>query len=86
MMSRFEPPWAVGGFTKAYKAPNGRIIPRGRNGRFRRASLEDLGIPRELIATGPMTCAKCGHKWHPILKNGVCPQCGSDEKRGDDDE
>jgi hypothetical protein len=35
-----------------YKAPNGRIIPRAGNGRFRKTTLSDFGL-------GCILCPKC---------------------------
>ena len=68
-----------------YKAPNKRIIMRGASGRFRKATLEDIGIPRDLIQDGSAVCANCGYGeneyWHPILKTGTCTKCGSQEKK-----
>lgn len=50
-----------------------------RGGRFAKApSLEDLGLP---VAHEEMVCANCGHRWHPILTTGNCPQCGAVVKR-----
>lgn len=63
-----------------YKAPNKRIIHRSGNGRFRKSTLEDMGIPRSMVATGKMQCADCGHQWFPFVKTGICPNCESKEK------
>lgn len=69
---------------KPYKAPNGRIIQRSRNGRFRRTTLRDFGISSSELQDGPAVCANCGYgskeTWRPILKTGYCPKCGSQEK------
>lgn len=67
-----------------YKAPNKRIVPRGSNGRFRKATLQDF-VPSGLIQNGEAICADCGYgsgeeKWFPLLKTGVCPKCGSKRK------
>jgi len=66
--------------SRFYSMPNGRLIRRGRRGRFTRTTLIDFGISNGEIATGPMKCAECGHVWSPILKSGVCPECGSQAK------
>ncbi len=64
----------------AYQARNGRIIARGSGGQFRRFTLRDLGVADSELQKGEATCAKCGHKWWPILKVGRCPECGSEDK------
>lgn len=63
-----------------YKHSNGRLALRRGNGTFRRATLQDFGIPKAALATGPMTCADCGHTWNPIMKDGYCPNCNSQKK------
>ncbi len=65
---------------RPYKHSNGRLTLRRGNGTFRRTTLQDIGIPKSDVATGPMTCANCGHTWNPILKSGYCPKCNSQEK------
>lgn len=70
---------------RAYRTPNGRLIPRDSKGRFRKFTLRDLGIADEELQRGPAVCANCGYgsgeeKWYPILKTGICPKCGSQEK------
>jgi predicted Zn-ribbon and HTH transcriptional regulator len=50
------------------------------NGTFRKTTLQDFGIPKSDLATGPMTCADCGNTWNPIMKNGYCPKCDSQRK------
>lgn len=62
-----------------YKAPNKRIIHRSGNGRFRKSTLQDIGIPNSMVATGKMQCV-CGYQWFPFVKTGICPECGSKEK------
>ena len=69
---------------KPYRARNKRIIMRQPNGRFRRANLQDIGIPKSSLQDGPAICANCGYGtdawWHPILKTGFCPKCNSQDK------
>lgn len=56
---------------------NKRVMFR-HGGRFAKApSLEALGFP---VAHGEMECAKCGHRWYPLVTTGICPKCGSEEK------
>lgn len=62
-----------------YKTPNKRIIHRSANGRFRQSTLQDIGIPNSMVATGKMQCV-CGHQFFPLLKTGICPECGSKDK------
>ena len=63
-----------------YKAPNKRLIARGRNGRFRNTTLQDVGLWR---------CEKCGLVFAPdysglvsipdprIMRTlqRICPEC-----------
>ena len=63
---------------RSYKAPNGRIIPRGRGGRFRRASFGEF-VGYENVSPGEKTCGNCGEKWIPLVRTGICPKCGSQE-------
>ena len=60
---------------RSYKMSNGRIMHRGRGGRFRHATLQDIGIPAYLVNDRERTCPKCGTIWFPILKTGECPTC-----------
>ena len=61
-----------------YKATNGRLIPRRANGRFRKTTLQDLGVPVTMVAQGAHRCLACGTVWRPFLVNGYCPSCGQD--------
>lgn len=72
---------------RPYVSPNGRVVIRDAFGRFRRSTLEDFGIAKSELQSGPAVCANCGYgsgeeKWYPILRTGQCPQCGSEEKEG----
>lgn len=65
----------------AYKASNKRIIQRSGSGKFRRSTFQDIGISSSDVATGKMKCADCEHEWFPVLKTGICPECGSKKKQ-----
>ena len=64
-----------------YKHKNGRIVPRGKNGRFQKATLQNtFGI----TANGErLICGKCGHgkkeMFFPVLADGECPKCDNQE-------
>ena len=45
------------------------------NGRWRKTTLQDLGIPKSEVATGPMTCKRCGVEFNPVLKRDFCWHC-----------
>ncbi len=62
-----------------YKHSNGRIVPRRGNGQFRHSTLQDFGIGKDQLATGPRRCNACGTAWNPILVTGICPTCGKQE-------
>lgn len=51
------------------------------NGRWRQATLQDFGIPKEDVATGPMTCEDCGVQFNPVLKRPYCWECGDKRKQ-----
>jgi ssDNA-binding Zn-finger/Zn-ribbon topoisomerase 1 len=65
--------------SRPYRAPNKRIIMRGRGGRFRRTTMADFGLatdpcphcrainPRALDEARPDTCPKCGES----LRSGM---------------
>lgn len=61
-----------------------RIIMRRPNGRFRKTTIEDLGVSRATLQDGPAVCINCGHGadvwWHPVMKEGFCPKCKSTKK------
>ncbi len=78
--------------SRSYRAPNKRIIPRASNGRFRRATLADVGLA---------VCEKCGAIYSPDFSQAkvgrfidpeklneikrLCPDCrgyGADETTG----
>lgn len=61
----------------AYRANNGRLIPRRSNGRFRKVTLQDFGIAKTEIAVSDHECRECGRIWRPFLLTGECPQCGA---------
>ena len=52
-----------------------RIQMRRSNGRWRKATLQDLGVPREMVTDSELTCSKCGKKWWPIIKQDPCFDC-----------
>ncbi|KJS38087.1 MAG: hypothetical protein VR70_10865 [Rhodospirillaceae bacterium BRH_c57] len=62
--------------SRAYRAPNGRMILRGAGGRFRQSTLRDIGVPDAAIAPASgCICSACGRTWHPILKKDLCDDC-----------
>lgn len=54
--------------------------PRGNRGRFRRLTLQDLGIPQNEVNSdnNRYLCLECGEIFVPILKAGQCG-CGSEK-------
>lgn len=51
------------------------------DGRWRRTTLQDFGVPAIDVNDGTeYRCLGCGERWIPILRSGVCPACGSDDK------
>ena len=74
---------------KSYLTTGGRLIQRARNGRFRRSTMPDIGVPKASLQSGAAICADCGYGldefWHPILKDGFCPQCESERKISQDE-
>ena len=56
---------------------NKRMLFRNGGAFAKTPTLESMGFD---VADGPMTCV-CGHSWRPIVKTGVCPKCGSKEKK-----
>lgn len=66
---------------KPYRASNKRIIQRDGRGRFRKSTLEDLGISKDELQEEPAICANCDHEWLAILKIGYCPMCNCQEKK-----
>ena len=66
-----------------YKHSNGRLVPRKKNGRFQKATINMFGINDSELAMKPMICGNCGYgkdtKWIPILKTGICPKCENTE-------
>jgi predicted nucleic-acid-binding Zn-ribbon protein len=69
---------------KLYRHSNGRIEHRTSTGKFRRSTLQDIGIAKSEIQEGSAICKNCGYGkneiWLPILKTGYCPKCKSQEK------
>lgn len=65
-----------------YKRPNGRIQHRRGNGQFYTPSMEEMGFDTNDTYK---VCANCNYgdkeKWFPVLKSGICPECGSEEKK-----
>ena len=62
---------------KHYKAPNKRIIHRNSQGRFRKTTLTDIGIPQQSICDCEQICLDCGHRFSPVIKQ-PCRKCGSE--------
>jgi len=77
---------------KPYRARNKRIIPRSANGRFRRATLADVGLSVcekcGAIYTPDFSQARVGRFIDPMKLNEIkswCPRCrgyGNDEMTG----
>ena len=44
-------------------------------GRFRNVTLQDLGVPKDVLTDGPLICSKCGRKWRPVIKQDPCFDC-----------
>jgi hypothetical protein len=63
----------------AYKHGNGRIQHRSGNGRFRKNTLEDIGIMDANKDGITFICNVCGREFVPIVLSGKC--CGVDNKR-----
>lgn len=49
---------------------------RSGNGRFRKGTIEDMGISKSLVNHEVVTCKNCGNEWFPILITGLCDKCG----------
>ena len=64
-----------------YKHKNGRIQHRERNGKFRKTTLSDLGIPeKEINKNQKMICPKCRKSCMPILLTTIAKTCSCGEK------
>ena len=65
---------------KDYKHPNGRVISRSYNGRFRKTTLADFGISNKQINDGSkrLYCPKCKKSCMPIMLSAkrTCEKCG----------
>lgn len=48
---------------------------RKSNGRWRKATLQDLGVPKEIVNDKMLTCSKCGAQWWPVIKQDPCFKC-----------
>lgn len=48
---------------------------RKNNGRWRKATLQDLGVPAESINLGILICSKCRKEWSPLIKQDPCFDC-----------
>lgn len=48
---------------------------RKNNGRWRKATLQDLGVPKEMVTDALLTCSKCGKQWWPVIKQDPCFDC-----------
>ena len=64
-----------------YKHSNKRLVPRGRNGRFQKATiLNNFGI---IANVERLICGKCGHgkkdHFFPVVISGECPKCANTE-------
>lgn len=67
--------------SKSYKRGCGLIQHRGYGGKFRKGTLEDIGIynaNKELVT---YICNICDGEWIPIVHSGICFKCGVDDKR-----
>ena len=54
---------------KSYKCPNGRVISRSSNGRFRTTTLKDFGFAdKDINTTKRLYCPKCKKSIMPITK------------------
>jgi hypothetical protein len=62
---------------KHYKAPNKTLIKRNANGKFAKWSIEDLGFKGN---DERQWCRNCHHAWMPLIKEGICPECGGQDK------
>ena len=65
---------------KNYRCPNGRVISRSSNGRFRTTTLEDFGFTKKDInTTKRLYCPKCKKTIMPITHshNRYCYKCNS---------
>lgn len=60
---------------------NKRTLFRGSGGRYRKATLQDMGIPQSLVNHEKIACDSCAEVWMPILKTGLCPKCGKANKQ-----
>lgn len=63
-----------------YRCPNGRIISRSSNGRFRKTTLKDFGISdKQINTTKRLYCSKCKNSIMPITytHSRKCYKCNS---------
>ena len=62
-----------------YKRSNGLIQMRGSGGKFRKTTLQDLGIHNGNTNGTVYICNVCEKEFIPIVHSGTC--CGVDNKR-----
>jgi len=63
---------------KTHRYSNKRIGGRAGNGRFQRLSFGAVfGVEAN---SDTMVCDGCGHQWIPLVKAGICPKCGGQDK------
>lgn len=62
-----------------YKNPNGGIIMRSGNGKFRKSTLEDFGIHDGNKNCDTYICNICGDEFIPLTKSYIC--CGKNDIR-----
>jgi len=48
---------------------------RATDGRFRKTTLEDLGVAKDEINMGPIVCSVCKREWDPIIRQDPCFDC-----------
>lgn len=59
-----------------------RFQRRKSNGRWRKTTLQDLGVPKEAINIGgSLKCSKCGKDWYPVIKQDPCFDCRIDAEK-----
>lgn len=63
----------------SYKHGNGRIAHRSGNGRFRKTTMEDMGINDANKEGIVFVCNVCGREFVPVILSGKC--CGVEDKR-----
>lgn len=64
---------------KSYKHRNGHVVFRSGNGRFRKTTMEDIGINNANKEGKVFICNVCEREFVPVVLSGKC--CGVDNKR-----